>query len=152
MTNSDKNPLVFYKNYDYGTGKDEKNGPGFGLYENMDRYKSVDEFLKKKRKKNRKRMKMALLLAIASPESVKNKVYRKDKNDLQDPYENPDSPSEATAIPISPAEVNPIGIYDGILPISDLENRPTFDPFYSMTETHYFCEDGLENNVKPADE
>lgn len=45
---------VFYRNYDlYDTGGE---GPGSGLYSNLDKYKSISEFrkAKEKRKKNRK--------------------------------------------------------------------------------------------------
>ena len=135
----DKNSLIFFKNYDYGTGPDEKMGPGKGLYENMDKYKSVSDFLKKKRRKNKNRKKMALLLAIVAADSVKGKVYKKDKNDLQDPYEN-----QTTPIPYNPAEVSMVGLYDGILSDNaDLEGKPNANLYYGVLETHdYAAEDG----------
>lgn len=50
-----------YRNYDlYETGPGSL-GPGAGLYQNMHKYKSVSDFLKKKRKKKIKLRKEALL-------------------------------------------------------------------------------------------
>ena len=57
---------TFFRNYDlYETpGKDE--GPGTGLYSNMDKYKSVADFLKKKRKKNKARRKKLAMVCLAA--------------------------------------------------------------------------------------
>lgn len=63
---SDVSRGIFFKNYDRF---DLSSGPGESFYENMHKYKSVKDFLNKKRKRNKKRKfairKMALLsLAI----------------------------------------------------------------------------------------
>lgn len=45
---------TFFQNYDLGAGEANKTSPGGGLYDgSMDKYKSVSDFLKKKRKKKR---------------------------------------------------------------------------------------------------
>jgi hypothetical protein len=58
-------PEVFFKNYDYGqqTKSEKENtklGPGSGLYENMDKYKSVKDFINSDRKMKRKQRKKKL--------------------------------------------------------------------------------------------
>ncbi len=68
----DKNPQhtyprdpVFYQNYDLyeteGVDGPAKQGPGAGFYQNMDKYKSVSDFVKKKRKRKSRQRKIALL-------------------------------------------------------------------------------------------
>lgn len=72
MPKKDKNPQhvyprdpVFYKNYDLyeteGVDGPAKQGPGTGFYQNMHKYKSVSDFIKKKRKRNSRKRKLALL-------------------------------------------------------------------------------------------
>lgn len=58
-------PEVFYKNYDYGTQtksnkENTKLGPGTGFFENMDKYKSVKDFINTDRKMKRKQRKKKL--------------------------------------------------------------------------------------------
>lgn len=53
-----KNPSLikkaqFFRNYDYGTGKGNKSGPGTGLFMNLKDYKSVMDFRKKRRNKRK---------------------------------------------------------------------------------------------------
>lgn len=55
-------PEVFFKNYDYGqqTKSEKENtklGPGSGLYENLDKYKSVKDFVDTDRKMRKKQIK-----------------------------------------------------------------------------------------------
>lgn len=136
---------VLFRNYDlYETegvgGKDRAPSPGAGLYQNMQKYKSVSDFLKKKKKRKRQQRKMALLLAIAFPELVEGKKFKSDENDMQDPYEDQDITPLA---PISPAEVAPIGMLDGIYPKSDLDGKSIENLYYGRLETHeYAADDG----------
>jgi hypothetical protein len=152
----DTNALVFFKNYDYGDGPDEKLGPGKGLYSGpMDKFKSVKDFLKKKRKKkkNNKRIKMALILAATCPDAVAGRKYKSDSNDLQDPYEGrPGQPSEALPFPYNPAEYAPLGIYDGITPKEDLEDKPISNLYFGVMEQHDFSADDDEIDDKKEDQ
>ena len=51
-----------FKNYDLYADEDEA-GPGAGFYQNMDKYDSVTDFIKKKRKRNRRKKILSFLLA-----------------------------------------------------------------------------------------
>lgn len=44
---------VLYQNYDLYASEKEQ-GPGAGLYQNMDKYDSVSDFIKRKRKRRKK--------------------------------------------------------------------------------------------------
>lgn len=139
-----KQPKVFFRNYDYAEtegvgGKNKFKGPGKGFYSEMDKYKSVADFLKKKRKEQ-KRRKMALLYAIMYPDAVVGKKYSS-----RDPYEDQGITPLA---PISPAEVAPIGMLDGMYPQSDLEGRGPENLYYGILETHeYAADDGQANDT-----
>lgn len=140
MTKMDENDLVFFKNYDYANTP-EKGGPGKGLYNGeMDKYKSVGDFLKKKKQRNRKRRKMALLLAITFPKFAKDKTFKSeegdDENDIQDPYEEQ---GMELNLPVSPAEVSMLGMYDGITQKDDLDGKPMSNLYYGVLETHEFA-------------
>jgi len=50
---------VFYNNYDLYASEKEP-GPGAGFYQNMSKYKSVSDFIRRKRKRRKK-----LLAALA---------------------------------------------------------------------------------------
>lgn len=53
---------LLFRNYDlYDTGGEDS--PGSGLFQNLDKYKSVEEFRKAKRKRNRNKRKRKLKLA-----------------------------------------------------------------------------------------
>jgi hypothetical protein len=59
MTLVEKEPVqVFYKNYDAynteGANGPAKQGPGTGFYSNIEKYKSVSDFRKKRRNKRKK--------------------------------------------------------------------------------------------------
>ncbi len=149
MTKSKEQPRVFFKNYDlYETegvgGKDKAPSPGAGFYQNMNKYKSVADFLKKKRK-GQKRRKMALLYAIMYPDTVVGKKYSS-----QDPYEDQNITPLA---PLSPAEIDPIGLLDSIYPQSDLEGKGPENLYYGRLETHeYAASDGEVEEDEKEDE
>lgn len=44
----------FFKNYDYTSEPADETSPGGGLWMNMHKYKSIDDFRKKKEKENKK--------------------------------------------------------------------------------------------------
>jgi len=74
---------LFFKNYDLyeteGVNGPPKQGPGSGFYQNMDKYKSVSDFRKKKKKLMKKR-KLALLSVI-----LKNAI---DNNSIDFPIDD----------------------------------------------------------------
>lgn len=128
---------VFYRNYDYIEPKPEDNkshtSPGAGLYQNLQKYKSVSEFLNKKRKKNRQYRRIAMLKMLIKMAEGNEKSI--DENNLTDPYED-----EITPIPFAPAEPSPIGLLDGIYPKSDLEENFPGNLDYGMRNDHYFVD------------
>lgn len=138
---------ILFNNYDYA---EDPSGPGTGLYRGkMNKYKSVADFLKKKRTKKQRR-KAALLLAVAFPELVEGLKYAEvgDENDLQDPYE--DQGLNDPLFNVSPAEVAPLGMLDGMYPQSDLEGKPSSNLYYGINETHeYAGADDGETGPKP---
>ena len=123
-----KEPLrVFYRNYDYteteGVNGPAKQGPGTGLYgPNMGKYKSVDDFRKRKQKRRAEILSVLLKQALDTP-----------LDDVKEPN-----------FSYAPAEPAPIGMLDGITPKSDLEDKPISSPMlYGITETHMFADDAL---------
>ena len=54
---------VLFKGYDYGDPPQSATSPGGGFYSNMHKYKSVSDFLKKKRKKKIRKARMDSLSA-----------------------------------------------------------------------------------------
>jgi hypothetical protein len=77
-------PNVMFKNYDYGTQtKSEKEntklGPGSGFYSNMDKYKSVKDFVDSDRKMKRKQRKKKLaFLCLAENKKDKEEIDLED--------------------------------------------------------------------------
>lgn len=138
MTLVEKKPsLVFYKNYDLydteGVDGPAKQGPGAGLYQNMEKYKSVADFRKKKRRKKIKKRQAQLIRMFQV-------LAEKDSNNLTDPYED-----TVTPMPFAPAESAPMGILDGIYPQEDLDGKPVGDSlYYGMLETHLADDDASE--------
>lgn len=92
--NLDIRPEVIYKNYDYGqqTKSEKENtklGPGSGLYENLDKYKSVKDFVDTDRKMKRKQRKSDLNSILDSLlKSQTDEVVEKNANylDVLDSY------------------------------------------------------------------
>lgn len=116
---SKKKPMVFFRNYDYvDTGGDS---PGTGLYSG--KYKSVMEFRQKKRNKNMKKRERAIKDLVRNASD--------DQNELTDHYE-----MTTTPIPWNPPEIAPFGLFDGIYPQEDLEDKPIWGPmFYGILES-----------------
>ena len=138
-----KEPVrVFYKNYDLydteGVDGPAKQGPGTGLYQKMDEYKSVSDFRKKKRKKSIRKRQAAILYILS----------KTDNNKIVTPEDNVNN----TNIPYPPAEPAPIGILDGIYPESDLEDMPVGNLYYGILETHFADdpEDKSKNDKKDS--
>jgi len=119
---------VLFRNYDTYKLPGPDVGPGTGLYQHMDDYKSVSDFRKKKRaEKIRGRRKM--LFAILAKTAV-------DKNHINDPLED-----QVTEMPWNPSEpLGPLGLNDGIIPQEDLENKPVTNLYYGVLDNHYVKE------------
>lgn len=119
---------VLYKNYDLYEVEPKDLGPGAGFYQNMDKYKSVSDFRDQKKKRNERKTKIrkALFKSIELQASKKE-----DNNNLVDPTEG-----QVTPIPFAPAETTQIGLYDGMYPPEDLEDKPVTNLYYGRLETH----------------
>jgi len=57
LVGANKKEAQFFRNYDYA---ENKTGPGTGLFSNIDKYKSVSDFRKKKMKSRKKQLKKML--------------------------------------------------------------------------------------------
>jgi hypothetical protein len=140
MTLVEKEPsLVFYRNYDlYGTegvSGPAKQSPGTGMYQNMEKYKSVADFRRKRRKKKIKKRQAQLIRMFEV-------LAKHDSNNLTDPYEE-----TATPIPFAPAEPAQMGMLDGIYPKSDLEDKPVGNLGYGILETHLVDDEEQEEEL-----
>ena len=109
---------------------------------NMQKYKSIAQF-RRQQDQARQRRRSAMLFAIAYPDKVMGKKYR-DENDLRDVYEDQGITPLA---PISPAEVAPIGMLDGMYPKSDLDGKGPENLYYGILETH-MADDGETSSNK----
>lgn len=121
MSHEDTLPRgMFFTNYDYA---DSSTGPGKGLYSDMDKYKSVADFRKKKRKDKMRKRRTAFLNLISKAS---------DESNLEDPTED-----QVTPIPWNAAAPagSPIGMFDSMSP-EDEENNPITNLYYGKIETH----------------
>lgn len=108
----------FYTNYDLyevdGVDGKAKQGPGAGFYQKMHEYKSVSDFLKKKRKKRNKK-KAELRMKI-----LKSLFKCAIDFPIDDQIKNPITPEQNSSIEIS----LPFGgITDEYLPLNDKEDK-----------------------------
>lgn len=102
----------FFKNYDlYDT--DGKTGPGTGLYQHMSEYKSVADFLKKKRKK-RKSKKAALRIKLLKS-LMKQAIDFPVDSSIKDPIQ-PENTGALQSLPFS-------GMSDKYVPLNDEEDK-----------------------------
>ena len=129
----DKKPKVLFKNYDLYPSK---TGPGTGLYQNMDKYKSVSNFRKRKKKRSIKKREYQIIRMFYSLAGI-------DINNVPDVYEE----QGVTPIPYAPAEPAPIGLLDGIYPREDLEDKTVDNLYYGQLETH-FTDDAAADDGK----
>lgn len=130
---------VFYKNYDLydveGVNGPAKGGPGSSFYQNMQKYKSVSDFLEKRRK-SKKRKRKAALRAYAID-------FASDQIKTDVPYETNGNPQTGMLDNINPEltdeEGHPVNkIYYGT---SDEAKAPDFNPLGTS-----------DGNKKPIDE
>lgn len=106
----DVRPTVFFHNYDYG-GPDSptKTSPGRGLYDGpMDRYDSVSDFIKKKRKSALRLAIMGNLLKLAQEtttdtslvDGLRSKYGAKIQSDIETMLSQDNAPNAISSIPI----------------------------------------------------
>jgi hypothetical protein len=162
-------PMVFYQNYDYVDN--DPNGPGEGPYKNMDKYKSIDDF-RKKTKKRRMKMRGAALqsiivkLAIKTEQRIDQALAKIQENpkgailkdeqfielskklfDLLNLYKDLNSSKDVNSpISLAPADINPIGLMDGIWPVHDLQEFPKGNLYYG--EFDGASANDKENDIK----
>ena len=150
MSGNDKARGVIFKNYDlYDVGN---SGPGAGFYQNMDKYKSISDFLKKKRKKSIKR-KLSLAKLIYNDVKYLNSVidiYL--KASVDDNYIDFTTDDSVTILPFD--ETNQVG---GIADIQQTgpadENNRTVDNLSYETEIDEDANvrDIIDNIISPTD-
>ena len=81
-------PNVLYQNYDYGVSS--KDGPGTGFFANMNKFKSIRDFINSDRKKKRKQRKEKLAFLITAkdlsdiPKDVMHDGYDENEEICQD--------------------------------------------------------------------
>ena len=77
-------PNPIFKNYDYTDAEADETSPGGGLYHGeMGKYKSVTDFLDKKRKGRRKRRKKLLEAMMKSADIIPYEVFKRKKKEQE---------------------------------------------------------------------
>lgn len=98
-TKKDIRPQVFFKGYDYGNEEPTPHSPGGGLWMNQDKYKSVGEFIKKRRKQRKALMKKEMraifqhndMSLVSTAQSLDGMdVFPDNLKELQDHYKEKD--------------------------------------------------------------
>jgi len=136
-------PNVIFKNFDYGqqTKSEKENtklGPGGGFYSNMNKYKSVKDFINTDRKMKRKQRKKKLaFLCFAKDENEidlsdipDDSLHDKDKNS-----EEVDEISEDKSIA-------------GIPFINRIDPYPTYDSSLALPVGYMFDNDVMRNSYE----
>jgi hypothetical protein len=134
-TKKDIRPMVFFKGYDYGDGSPSASSPGGGLWMNQHKYKSVGEFVKKRRKERKRIMEneknaiiqhhnMSLMRTAQSLDGVD--VFPENLKELQNHHEKKD-----VLHLLAPKDDNIIMTDDlkdegGVIEIDLDDERPTF--------------------------
>lgn len=115
---------LFFKNYDLyetkGVNGPAKTGPGAGFYQNMDKYKSISDFLKQKRKKIKQRKNALLMIA--------KKAFDQNYIDFPSDYLYTDILSDISG------DTEMSGMYSASVPtsynefyVSDIEEKSTYN-------------------------
>lgn len=138
----------FYQNYDLyeteGVNGKAKQGPGTGLYQNMDKFKSVSDFLKKKRKKRSKKaaIRIKILKAI-----LKQAIDFPVDNSFKDPISPEENTSIQVALPFG-------GLADEYTPVNDQEDKSVdklnFGRDYQNDRTEPNVEEELNEIINPS--
>lgn len=134
-------PEVFFKNYDYGQqSKSEKENtkstPGTGFYSNMDKYKSVKDFIDTDRKMKRKQRKKKLAFIISA---------KKHKLDLSDIPE--DNLHEKDGY-VQKNEISVDQSINGIPFINRIDPFPSYDISMTFPVGYQFDNDVMRNSYE----
>ncbi len=139
-SNTQIRPEVLFKNYDYGqqTKSEKENtklGPGTGLYENLDKYKSVKDFINTDRKMRRKQRKKKLAFLITA----------NDKNDL-DLSDIPDDSLQEKDGYRPSEEISEDHSIAGIPFVNRVDPYPTYDTSLAVPVGYMFDNDVMRNS------
>ena len=138
-------PEVFFKNYDYGqqTKSEKENtklGPGSGFYSNMDKYKSVKDFINTDRKMKRKQRKKKLAFLCLA----------KDKNDeeidLADIPEDVLHDKEKNSKEVD--EISEDKSIAGIPFVNRVDPYPSYDSSLAAPVGYLFDNDTMKNSYE----
>jgi hypothetical protein len=132
-------PGVFYQNYDYGqqTKSEKENtklGPGTGFYSNMDKYKSVKDFVNSDRKMKRKKRKKKLAFLILA-EKLKLDLSGIPKDTIHDGYDEGEIISKDNTI-------------NGIPFTNRIDPFPTYDSSLAAPVGYMFDNDVMHNSYE----
>lgn len=142
-------PAVFFENYDYGQQtksekENTKQGPGTGMYENLDKYKSVKDFIntdRKMKRKQRKKKLAHLLYSLASgiigDVEIPKEVLEKIKKDKEEDEEEPKEESE---------EITQDNTITGIPFANRVDSGPSYDELLTYPNGALFDNDTMKNS------
>ena len=120
---------VFFQNYDlYDVGNPETS-PGTGLYQNMDKYDSVEDFRNKKRKENMKKRRKAMFSALMV-------ATAQDQNNLADPEKDESLTPPPELWNPAPPEGGQFGLTDDSSSELDYQDEASGNLYYGIMENH----------------